>query len=91
MGGGRGGWGWGGDGGSRGDASEYRQCQATPRAMVPDSLDPGSLMGQLKMSELIERARTLGAPNDVIDECMDHTDVRSLTRSADPIPEVSRP
>jgi len=60
-------------------------------AMVPDSLDPGSLMGQLKMSELIERARTLGAPNDVIDECMDHTDVRSLTRSADPIPEVSQP
>ena len=32
---------------------------------------------RLKMSELMERARALGAPNDVIDECMDQPEVRA--------------
>ena len=46
--------------------------------MATDSLDTGSLMRleRLKMSELMERARAVGAPNDVIDECMDQSNVR---------------
>ena len=44
-------------------------------------LEASSLMGveRLKMSELMERVRALGAPNDLIDECMDHADVRMHT------------
>lgn len=42
------------------------------------SFDVSSPVGpeRLKMSELMERARALGAPNDVIDECMDQPEVR---------------
>lgn len=48
------------------------------------SFDVSSPVGpeRLKMSELMERARALGAPNDVIDECMDQPEVRLSALSA---------
>jgi hypothetical protein len=55
--------------------------------MAGGSLDMGSIMmglERLKMSELIERVRALGAPNDVIDECMDRDDVRRLAELIHP-------
>jgi hypothetical protein len=39
------------------------------------------LLGQLRMCELLERARAMGAPQDVLDELMDSSDPRqALTR-----------
>jgi hypothetical protein len=58
--------------------------------MATDSLDTGIPMGleRLKMSELMERARAFGAPNDVIDECMDQPDVRKRSTAVLPPPSV---
>jgi|EP01046_Picozoa_sp_COSAG06_P041151 hypothetical protein len=63
------------------------------------SFDVSSPVGpeRLKMSELMERARALGAPNDVIDECMDQPEVRlsalsrAVFKKSQPAPSASDP